>query len=282
MIPLACIVCGQGDHAPYSPGVRRCLTCGHVFAEVRLSDEEVAALYCRDYFFGNEYLDYVRDRAVQERNFGLRLAVLAQFLDPARHRHLLEIGSAFGFFLRMARERFATVRGIEISDVGSRYSREELGINVSQEDFLKTQPGYPLPDVVCLWDVIEHLREPHLTLEKIGRDTQAGALLAFTTGDIESLNARLRRGRWRLIHPPTHLHYFSRRTLVRLLDRAGFDVVYSRPAGYYRSVDGMAWGILALSGTAPRAYERLRSWGLLRRDLYMNLYDILYVVARRR
>ncbi len=44
----------------------------------------------------------------------LRLEVLGRFLDPARHRHLLEIGSAFGFFLKVARERFDTVRGFDL------------------------------------------------------------------------------------------------------------------------------------------------------------------------
>ena len=48
------------------------------------------------------------------------------------------------------------------------------------------------------------------------------APLALTTGDIGSVNARLRGHKWRMIHPPTHLHYFSAETMKALLDRHGF------------------------------------------------------------
>jgi len=109
-----CTLCGGGSFDEYSPGVRRCRGCRFVSADLSLSDDELRTLYSREYFFGSEYQDYVADQRVHQRNFRLRLEVLGRFLDPARHRHLLEIGSAFGFFLKVARERFDTVRGFDL------------------------------------------------------------------------------------------------------------------------------------------------------------------------
>ena len=60
-----------------------------------------------------------------------------------------------------------------------------------------------------MWDTIEHLKRPDLFVQKAAADLRPGGLIALTTGDIGSLNARLRGARWRMIHPPTHLHYFS-------------------------------------------------------------------------
>ena len=276
-----CILCGGGGFDEYSPGVVKCRGCGFVSADLSLSEEELRALYAREYFFGSEYRDYVADRAVHVRNFRLRLDVLSRFLDPARHRHLLEIGSAFGFFLEFARDRFETVRGFEISQEGAAFARAR-GLDVTDRDFLATPLPGPPPDVVCLWDVLEHLRDPHLYLERIAAHVAPGGLVALTTGDVESVNARLRGRRWRLLHPPTHLHYFSRRTIAEMLDKYGFDVVYERYCGFYRSVDGMAWGVLALRAGLPSVHRALRRLGLLAWDSYLNLFDIMYVIARRR
>src|SRR4051812_18059132 len=94
-----CIVCGGRESAPLYRGLLRCCACGHAYADLRLSDDQLRDLYSKGYFFGEEYSDYVADRAVLQRNFRLRLATLKQFIDPARHRRLFEIGSAYGFFL---------------------------------------------------------------------------------------------------------------------------------------------------------------------------------------
>jgi len=133
-----------------------------------------------------------------------------------------------------------------------------------------------------MWDTIEHLAQPHLLIEKISRQTSPGALLTITTGDISSLNARFKGEKWRLLHPPTHAHYFSSNTLSRLLDRHGFDVIYNRYCGFFRSINNMAHNILVLRQDKKKLYDLLGKTGLLRFNLYLNLYDIMYVIAKKR
>ena len=277
-----CIVCAGTDAAPLYPGILRCRSCGYVFADMRLTDEELFALYNEEFFTGAEFSDYAADAKFFRKNFRLRLRELEKFLDPARHRRLLEIGCAYGFFLDVARGEFAHVEGIDITDAGVRYAREELKLDVVQADFLAHDYGARKFDVVCMWDTIEHLREPQRYVEKIAARTERGALFALTTGDIESLNARLRRDRWRLIHPPTHLHYFSAKSIARLLDAHGFDVVYNRYCGFYRSIGNMAYNVLVLRQQKPQLYRPLERLGVGRLGFYLNLYDIMYVIARRR
>jgi predicted TPR repeat methyltransferase len=278
-----CIVCGRHDAAaPLYPGILRCRACGYVFADMRLTDEELFKLYNEEFFTGAEFSDYAADAKFFRKNFALRLRELKKFIDPARHRRLLEIGCAYGFFLDVARADFADVEGIDITDAGVRYAREELKLDVVQADFLAHDYGARKFDVVCMWDTIEHLREPHRYVEKIAAHTEAGALLALTTGDIESLNARLRKDHWRLIHPPTHLHYFSPKSIAQLLDAHGFDVVYNRYCGFYRSIGNMAYNVLVLRQQKPALYRPLERLGVGSLGFYLNLYDIMYVIARRR
>ncbi len=276
-----CIVCGATDARPFHPGLLRCGACSHGWADMQLTAEQQAELYRRDYFFGDEYVDYVKDRPVIQKNFRARLAVLERFLDPARHRRLLEVGCAYGFFLDLVRGRLQAT-GIDVAEDGVRYARETLGLDAIRGDLLSHNFGERRFDVACLWDTIEHLSRPDLFVERLAALTEPGALLAVTTGDIGSLNARLAGRNWRLIHPPTHLHYFTRASLVRLLDRHGFEAVYDRSCGFYRGADFAAYNLLVLRWKLPRLYALLKKLRLTGFDFYLDLFDIRYVVARRR
>jgi 2-polyprenyl-3-methyl-5-hydroxy-6-metoxy-1,4-benzoquinol methylase len=250
-----------------------------------MSDEEMMALYRKNYFFGEEYSDYLRDKPILQKNFRARMHVLKRFMNPdgePRHRRLLEIGSAYGFFLEVAQPMFSSVLGIDITDDGCRYAADVLGMPVVHADFLYHDFGAQEFDVMTMWDTIEHLREPNRYIEKVSSMMPTGGLVAFTTGDIDSWNARLRKERWRMIHPPTHVHYFSRSTLSQMLHRYGFETVYSKHCGFYRSVDMVAYMILVLRQNKPALYNALKATGLTKIDFYLNMFDIMYVIARKR
>src|SRR5947209_4609601 len=278
-----CVVCGSTElAAPLYRGIVRCPACGYVSADMRLTDEELFALYNEQFFTGAEFSDYAADERFFRKNFRLRFRELKKLLDPARHKHLLEIGSAYGFFLDEVRAEFESVEGIDITDAGVAHAREHFNLNVVQADFLAHDYGAQKFDVVCMWDTIEHLRAPHLYVEKIAAHTERGALLTITTGDVASLNARLRQSQWRMIHPPTHLHYFAPQTLARLLERHGFEVIYNRYCGFYRSLGNVAYNIFVLRQQRPWLLRQLERTGLTKFGFYLNLYDIMYVIARHR
>jgi hypothetical protein len=85
-----------------------------------------------------------------------------------------------------------------------------------------------------------------------------------------------------MIHPPTHLHYFSVATLRRLLERLGFDVIHVSHPGNSRTLRGVLYILLALKAKKPAIYRMLQSLPLLDIGFTVNLLDIMYVVARRR
>jgi len=275
-----CLVCGGGYASSRMPGLLACGCCGFVTADVQVSPEELRRLYSEQYFTGGEYKDYVSERALHEKHFRRRLALLKRYTAVPEGKFLFEIGCAYGFFLALAREQFGRVEGIDLSADAVRYASETLGVQAYAGDFLQ----YDLrerPDVVCLWDTIEHLERPDLYLEKLSCLMAPGSLIALTTGDIASVMARLRGARWRQIHPPTHLHYFSKRTLARLLGKYGFHVVYSGYEGTYRSLDTAVYIVFNIKRQQPGIYRLLKKTGLLRISFYLNLYDIVHMIARR-
>ena len=107
-------------------------------------------------------------------------------------------------------------------------------------------------------------------------------MLALTTGDIGSPLARWRKGKWRQIHPPSHLHYFSKNTLRLLLSKHGLDVCYTGYAGCYRSLDTVAYILFTIKHKVPALYRKLKATGLLNWSFYSNFDDIVHVIAKKR
>ena len=250
-------------------------------ADLALSDDELSALYGADYFHGDEYADYVAEGPELRDNFRRRIDTLLGYQPADERVSLFEIGAAYGFFLDEVRSTYRHVAGVDISEAAAKYARTQLDVDVVASDYLTMElPGQV--DALCMWDTIEHLSHPREFIEKAARDVRAGGLLAVTTGDIGSANARLRGRHWRMIHPPTHLHYFSRRTLVRLLDSAGFDVVHVETAGNTRSIRGILYAILVLRGGREGLFDKIKALPGMSQSVTMDLRDIIYIIARRR
>ena len=131
-----CIVCNSTSSVPFYPGILKCQQCGHVVADLQLSDHELFELYKKDYFFGDEYSDYVADKQIIQKNFQLRLNTLKTFLKP-NHTKLFEIGCAYGFFIDVAQSRVNQDQGIDINTDGIRYARDDLKLDGLQLDLLK-------------------------------------------------------------------------------------------------------------------------------------------------
>lgn len=253
----------------------QCPRCDLVFYEGALPDGD---LYPEEYFAGGEYLDYRADKKVLQRNFARNVRMLRGLAPSGR---LLELGSAYGFFLEVAQSHW-DVRGIDVSTAGVRYARETIGVEALEADFLALPDEPESYDVICLWDTIEHLPRPVRTLEKAGRWLKPGGFLVLTTGDVESTLARWRGERWRQVHPPTHLFYFSARTLKRALENSGLEIRDVSYVGYSRGSRAMLYGLLALGGKKTRwLYEALTLGGRIDVPIYLNLYDILMVVAQK-
>lgn len=274
----ACICCGGAAHEAYLRGLKRCQECTHVWADMDLSDGELRALYSANYFQGEEYLDYEKEAPALRRNFRLRLRELTARVPGGR---LWEIGSAYGNFLKEA-GRFYQVAGCDISEHAAARAREVLGQNVTCGDYLSMEVPEE-QDVVCLWDTVEHLAAPAPYLARAAAQLRPGGLLALSTGDIGARLARFRGERWRLIHPPTHLHYFTARSMRTLLARLGFDSVEVRYHAFWRSADAVAYRLLGFPPERWSAgmYRALQGAGLLSFSFPVNTFDLMTVYARK-
>jgi SAM-dependent methyltransferase len=261
----------------------RCRTCDFVFLP-RTPDlpERVAALYAGDYFTGGEFGDYAMQHETFARNFRAYLKRMHE--AGAGGGRLLEVGCAYGFFVEQAQTSFDAT-GIDVNAPAIEAARA-LGLKAEFADFPTYTPAVP-PDVVCFWDTIEHLLDPAAYVARAHEVLGDNGFLFLTTGDIGSLVARMRGARWRMIHPPSHVNYFSRQTITRLLNDAGFDVHSITSVGTHRDVRNVLHLLSLFSGRPlvrriAAAGETIFASGVPSFGFYVNLHDIMFVAARKR
>ncbi len=277
-----CYCCGELAPNPIHKGdFFRCRKCGHTIAASKYFDSDFNKLYSEKYFKGEEYLDYVNDREAIQRNFDERIIRLKKLFPNRKQEHVLEIGAAYGFFGDSLRYFFPEVKfiGFEISSEPSEWGRNNLNLDIRNQDYLASQLPNELFSDVFMWDVIEHLPDPVLFLNKAFTEMKEGGHIHITTGDIGRLLPTMQGSKWRMIHPPTHLHYFTRKSLTKLLDLCGFRVVHVSYPTVYRSIRQIWYSLFSLNkknGTESHQGKLKKS-----RFIGINTYDIMFVVAEK-
>jgi SAM-dependent methyltransferase len=256
----------------------KCGKCGLVFLDLTPSDTELRDFYSESYYFNGGYQDYIKEKPFIQLNARRRIKDIRNIKEKGC---LLEIGCALGFFLEEAKKDFK-VNGLEISEYGSRYAREELGLDVRTGVLEKG--AYPRGhfDVVVMWDVIEHLKDPKTLLATAREMMKPDGLLVFSTMDVGSLYARLLRDRWHLYDIPEHLVYYDRKTVSKLLDSAGFTVQKIKSEGSLYSIGYILYrlSVMYKSGLFSNIGGILSKLRIADALIRINLGDLMTVYAR--
>jgi SAM-dependent methyltransferase len=256
--------------------ILKCTNCHIVFTNIPRGFD-LLKIYDESYFQGGQadgYGDYLGTEAVLRREFSKSVAMLREMTGFRPSLKLLELGSAYGFFLDEASKYFRCL-GVEVSKAAADHSRERGHRIINDVLSESTLPDIGKVDVVAMFDVVEHLPDPVATFKLIDRCLNPGGLVVLTTGDIDSLSARLFGKRWRLMTPPQHTFFFSRDTLHTIFEKMNYRLeVVKRP-----------WKVVPLSlafyQLGSRLGFRLKALEKLNVFVPVNLGDTVLVVARK-
>ncbi len=166
---------------------------------------------------------------------------------------VLDVGAGLGHFLAAARDLWgaADVRGVDSSAKCRAFAQSTWNVNIDVGELAAQKYGDGAFDVVAIRHCLEHVYDPAQELREIGRVLRAGGLLEVEV-PTPGLIARVFRGRWVFLQPPTHFFHFTAPTLHALLDRAGFDVVATRWPWSIGELAGSVLCALGVRGVAPR------------------------------
>jgi SAM-dependent methyltransferase len=227
---MPCIVCGTRQEPGLTSWHATCPSCAYESAAFRVAINEQAEETPIDEA-GRE----VGLKALRQQNFQVIVEIAQRFAPPGGLR-LLDVGSAHGWFLEAARDRF-DVLGVEPDTyVGSRTAARGLPVRAGYfPDVLRQGELF---DVIVFNDVIEHIPNINAALTACHERLNHGGILILNLPNSQGLFYRLSKlfarlgwrapfdRLWQKGLPSPHVHYFNRGNLAALVHKHRFELVH--------------------------------------------------------
>jgi len=149
----------------------------------------------------------------------------ARSMAAAGPMSILDVGCGNATFLSLLKVQGFKVAGVDTSGAAADIAARAYGVNVHVgrvEDLDLPEGTY---DVVTMFHVIEHLREPRSSLSMVRRLLKREGRLIVQVPNTGGLQRRIFGAGWYGLDVPRHVINYSVTGLCRLLGECGFEVV---------------------------------------------------------
>lgn len=232
-----CPVCLGTDirHQRHQTGfdVSRCTSCGSDFAVVTNAD---LPSYDEHYEEGSIYDGY-HDGMAAAREGKAKLywyqPRMIETAGPGNGRVHLDIGSGLGTFPAVTAGHGWKSMGQDISAKAARIAKDALGVdtllcNIEDVPLLPGSVSW-----ISAFEVMEHVMEPRRYVQRFRELLGEGGLVTISVPNGRSRDEQETTDP--LTTPPTHINYYCRASLNRLMSEHGFEMIYD----YEKPI---AWG----------------------------------------
>jgi SAM-dependent methyltransferase len=202
----------------------RCNQCGLLRQSPRLEWESLQAYYPEDYSPYTKIISEERSLLRRlDRRYGMwkRLRALRKFQKSGR---LLDVGCGTGIFLGEAqRSGNWEVMGVEPSPQAAAYASQVLGVPIINKRFFEADVPEGSQDVVCMWNVLEHLDDPIRDLTIASNLLCPGGWLVLCLPNVDGIGAKIFGRYWVGWDLPRHLYLFPQEVMRDILEDLGFE-----------------------------------------------------------
>lgn len=281
---INCLLCDgkKNEFMFLSKGYKiiKCNICNFCQVAIQPSDDELSRLYMN---LHKDHSKYRNDTAAERENIA-RFNFVRKFILPGSK--ILDAGCSTGDFLSVAKEGY-NVFGVDISSGAVDFAKSRLPdisnkiFSSSLED-INSQWGEF--DAICLWDVIEHVKDPIAVLNGLFGLLKPGGILFFSTPDVDSLTAKIMRKNWAFMIPPLHLGFFSRKSIDYIFaSKLPAKILEYRTKGKWTNLAFLFYKINQISRwLAPQfLLEWLGNSRLGDLNVYIPTNDIMYVSVKK-
>lgn len=274
---VACPVCGSSRLIPKwnvdSYHVSKCTDCTAKMVTNPPTLEELA-----EYYKGVSDPAYYDENREQLSYFYNKLGGIIKGMCPDGQR-IFDVGCSRGWF--MDSMKGWECHGNELNEFEANEAKRLYGDNIIQGPF-ETCPDYQTPfDVVTIQDVLDHFIDPLAVIKKANRMLKVGGLLVIKVHDFGCLYAKLTGKKFYAVIPPSHLTYFTRKSLRVLCEKNGFSVI--KQAHYSQAITiPTIFFRLSHSNTDSffgRIHTLLQHSFLRNVTIRKNLHDIVTIFA---
>lgn len=231
MTGMSCIVCGSDRETKkfrYSAAnFYECSECGLVRTLPFPTPDMIREHYRVKLETGN-YRALLSNMEMYTDIYKGYIELLKARISPLQDKKILDVGCFTGDFLDLAQKEGAITWGIELQQeafviANRKHPGRILNCNFDEAVFKEKF------DVVTLFGVIEHLTNPEVLLEKTAGWMTGNGLVIIQTPNTGSVFAKLLNKYWPPFAPVEHIHYFSERNIVMLLNKFNFTDIIIKP-----------------------------------------------------
>jgi SAM-dependent methyltransferase len=222
-----CPLCGatQGETLFVKSGFPhlRCSVCSLMYVTPILNDEEYTKLWSAEDSWESvlENEHQVRMQ-VAEANYSLDIAL--QYVAKADDLSVCDVGCGPGTLLAEAKKRGFSVFGVE-PNRRSHKVLEQKGIPYTGDFFPLKNPPQQKFDCLFTLNTLEHLHDPVMMVGEMKKLLKNGGILYVSVPNADALVSRIMHEKAGVFGGHSHIQFFDARTLSRLLEKAGFEVL---------------------------------------------------------
>ncbi len=240
LIDAQCCICESADAAPIGAGedfeyrtssdtflAMQCSGCGLVYLNPRPDVSEFERIYPPSYHaFDFSEKDFGVVYKIRSRLEAKRLLSFCK--DLRADARILDVGCGDGFHLKLLKqygEKSWTLEGIDFDERAVRMA-EKAGLKIhhgSIEDLNLPENSF---DLAFMIQTVEHLEKPVEILSAVRNVLKRGGQLVIVTDNTDAFDFKIfKNGYWGGYHFPRHWNLFNRKSLGRLAEKVGFEIV---------------------------------------------------------
>ncbi|MDR1050024.1 MAG: class I SAM-dependent methyltransferase [Deltaproteobacteria bacterium] len=198
----------------------RCPSCGLVYVSLILREDLMAKYWREELAWSSVLMTGPQvDMDMIKYAYGLELAQ-AYFTGD----RVLDIGTGTGNFLRLAAQRGYETTAMELNLESAETLRNE-GVKVIVKQMELSDLASGSFDLICMWEVLEHLAEPRTVLAEARRLLTDRGILLIMVPNSASLVTRLLHEKSHTFGGHSHLNHFDPSSLRTILEKVPFEIV---------------------------------------------------------
>ena len=215
--------CGGETKDSFKVDYLECKDCGTFISIKQINPVD---FYNFDYYWHERQVKEYGFPSIEQRakdDFGNRIPFWGMLLKRiSKAKSILEIGGCHGGFLQYCKEHgFERCLGVEISEGTCDFARKTFGLEMICGEFPNVIIDEQF-DVVCAFDVLEHLPNP---LESLKKMKSLGKYVLIQTPCY-----RGEREKFTHFNPGEHLFVFNDRALDLLFNMIDLPIIYKGAA----------------------------------------------------
>lgn len=272
---MNCKICGS-NHNDFLFNAKncklyKCANCNFVFVNPLPSDKEINLIYKSEYFDKGKYIEDYATLMEYKRRKSLIENITKNPIN------ILDYGCASGDFVNYISANFG-IYGIDYSDDAIKLAKNKYSKISNRFFYFDEFDSIDLIfDVIVLWDVIEHVKDPLNTINMLKKKLTNNGVIILSTPNIGAGVSKIMRSKWAFMTPPEHLCFFEKKSINELIKKTDGQMISWTSKGKWVNIAFLFYKVKRIfPKLIPQFFVNFLKKYFNKVSVYIPTLDILY------